>query len=296
MKIVIAGGSGFLGQPLVQRLLTRGHDVIVLTRNVSHVGVGRPMLWDGRTQGAWSDEAASADVVINLAGENVGEGRWTDARKRRLIASRLDATNAIVEALRREPSRVRTVIQASAIGYYGNRGDEILDESASRGDGFLAELVERWESAARPAENLGRFVIIRFGVVLHRDGGALRKMWLPFKLGLGGPIGSGEQWMSWIGREDALRFVEWAMENDRVRGVYNATAPQPVRNRDFTRALGRALHRPAIMPLPAFALRLAFGQMADETVLGGQRALPRRAEADGYPFLHPLLDDELQSQ
>lgn len=294
MKIVAAGGSGFLGQPLVQRLIARGHDVVVLTRSAAHVRAGRAVEWDGRTQGAWSDEAASADVVINLAGENVGEGRWTDARKQRLIASRLDATHAIIEALRREPSRARSFIQASAIGYYGSRGDEVLDESASRGEGFLAELVERWEDAARDAESLARLVIIRFGVVLHRDGGALKKMLLPFRLGVGGPIGRGGQWMSWLAREDALRFVEWAIERDDVRGIYNATSPQPVRNRDFARALGKALHRPAVMPVPAFALRIAFGQMAEEVLLGGQRVSPRRAEAEGFVWERLRLEEALR--
>ncbi|HYI10966.1 MAG TPA: TIGR01777 family oxidoreductase [Thermoanaerobaculia bacterium] len=284
MKIVVAGGSGFLGEPLVRRLVARGDDVAVLTRNPSRVRAGRALQWDGRTQGAWSEQAAAADAVVNLAGENVGEGRWTDARKRQLLDSRLHATHAIVEALRRDPSRRRTLVNASATGFYGDRGDETLDESGSRGGGFLAAVVDRWEAAAREAEPLARLVILRFGVVLAEEGGALAKMLLPFKLGAGGPIGSGEQWMSWIGRDDAIRMVEWAVDHGTVRGVYNATAPEPVRNRDFTKALGRALHRPAFLPVPAFALRLAFGQMADEALLGSQKVLPRRAEAEGFTF------------
>lgn len=292
MRIVIAGGSGFLGEPLVRRLIARGDDVAVLSRNPAKVQAGRGVQWDGRTQGPWSQEVASADVVINLAGENVGEGRWTDARKRQLVASRLDATGAIVEALRSAPPRpqTRTLINASAVGYYGLRGDEELDEHGTRGPGFLAELVEKWEAAAREAESLARLVIIRFGVALAADGGALKKMLLPFKLGAGGPVGSGQQWMSWIDRDDAVRFVEWAIHNPEVRGVYNATAPEPVRNRDFTRALGRALHRPAFMPVPAFVLKAAFGEMAEEVLLGGQRAVPRRAEREGFVFEIPTLD------
>jgi uncharacterized protein len=284
MRIVVAGGSGFLGEPLVQRLVARGDDVAVLTRNPAKVRAGRPLQWDGRSQGAWSGEAADAEVVINLAGENVGDGRWTDARKRQLLDSRLNATHAIVEALRRQPDRRRTMINASATGIYGDRGDQTLDESASRGGGFLADVVDRWEAAAREAEPLARLVILRFGIVLAKEGGALGKMLLPFKLGGGGPIGSGRQWMSWIEREDAIRMVEWAIDRESVRGVYNVTAPEPVRNRDFARALGRALHRPAFVPAPAFALRLAFGQMADEALLGGQRVLPGRAEAEGFVF------------
>jgi uncharacterized protein (TIGR01777 family) len=293
MKIVVAGGSGFLGEPLVQQLLARGDDVAVLTRDPAHVRVGRPVQWDGKTQGAWSEEATAAEVVINLAGENVGEGRWSEERKRRLMASRLDATGAIVAALRRDPSRKRTLINASAVGYYGNRRDELVDESSSRGDGFLAELVERWEAAAREAEPFARVVLLRFGVVLHGSGGALKKMMLPFRFGAGGPVGNGEQWMSWIDRDDAVSMVLWAIDRASIRGVYNATSPQPVRNRDFSRALGRAMHRPAILPAPAFALKLAFGQMAEEVLLGGQRVTPRRAEAEGFAFASPDLGQAL---
>jgi hypothetical protein len=212
------------------------------------------------------------------------------------VASRLDATRAVVEALRASPPRNRVVVNASAVGYYGLRGDEELDETGTRGPGFLAELVEQWEAAAREAETLGRLVLLRFGVVLAADGGALKKMLLPFKLGAGGPIGSGTQWMSWIDREDALRIVEWSIGEANVRGTYNATAPEPVRNRDFTRSLGRALHRPAFMPAPAFALKAAFGQMAEEVLLGGQRVVPRRAEREGFVFEVPTLDASLRRQ
>ncbi len=291
MHIVIAGGSGFLGEPLVRRLLARGDDVAVLSRNPARVRAGRGVRWDGKTQGAWSQEVANAGAIVNLAGENVGEGRWTDARKQQLVASRLDATLAIVEALRNAPPRDRTLVNASAVGYYGfSRGDELFDENGTRGPGFLAELVEKWEAAAREAEPMVRLVLLRFGVVLGPEGGALKKMMLPFKFGAGGPVGNGEQWMSWIDRDDAVRFVEWAIDNRNARGIYNATAPEPVRNRDFTRSLGRALHRPAFMPAPAFALKAAFGQMADEVLLGGQRVVPRRAEREGFVFEIPTLD------
>jgi uncharacterized protein len=293
MRIVIAGGSGFIGEPLVRRLVARGDDVAVLSRNPARVQAGRGIAWDGRTQGAWSEEVAGADAIVNLAGENVGEGRWTDERKRRLVASRLDATGAIVQALRNAPPRERVLVNASAVGYYGFDRDEELDEHGTRGGGFLAELVDKWEAAAREAEPLARLVIPRFGVALAADGGALKKMMLPFKLGAGGPVGSGDQWMAWIDRDDAVRFIEWAIDNRSARGVYNVTAPQPVRNRDFSRALGRALHRPAFLPAPAFALRAAFGQMAEEVLLGGQRAVPRRAEREGFRFDHPTLDASL---
>ena len=289
MKIVVAGGTGFIGEPLVQRLVARGDDVTVLTRNPAKVEAGRGVQWDGRTQGAWSNDVANADVVINLAGENISEGRWTEERKRRLVDSRLNATNALVQALRANP----TFISASAIGIYGDRGDETLDESSSRGDGFLADLVEKWEAAAREAESIARLVIIRFGIVLAPDGGALKKLLLPFKLGAGGPIGNGKQWMSWIDRDDVLRLAEWAIDHSGAHGVYNATAPEPVRNRELARELGRALHRPAIVPAPAFALRLMFGRMADEALLAGQRVLPRHAINDGFAFTHATLADAL---
>jgi len=293
MKIVIAGGSGFIGEPLVKRLVARGDDVAVLTRDPSRVRAGRCLQWDARTQSAWSEAVAAADAVVNLAGESIADGRWTEARKRRLIDSRLNATRAIVEALRRAPSPRRALVNASAIGFYGDRQDEELDESASRGGGFLAQLVERWEAAAREAEPHARVAVLRFGVVLATGGGALKKMLLPFKLGAGGPIGSGAQWMSWIERDDAVRMVEWAIDNDSVRSVYNATAPQPVRNRDFARALGRAVSRPAFMPAPGFALKLAFGQMAEEALLAGQKVLPRRAEREGFRFELPTIDAAL---
>lgn len=292
MKIVVAGGTGFIGEPLVRKLLPRG-DVVVLSREPSRVRAGRGVAWDGKTDGAWSREIADADVLINLAGENIAAGRWTDERKRRLVASRLDATRALIAAIQKTPGRARTLINGSAVGFYGNRGDEALDENASTGAGFLADLVVQWENAARAAETIARVVVLRFGVVLGKGGGALGKMELPFKLGAGGPIGSGTQWMSWIHRDDVIGLIEWAIDDENVRGVYNATAPEPVRNRDFVRAFGKALHRPAILPAPAFALRLAFGQMADETLLGGQRVLPARAIAEGFRFSHSTVGEAL---
>jgi uncharacterized protein (TIGR01777 family) len=293
MKIVVAGGTGFIGDPLVHRLVKRGDDVTVLTRNPRKVHVGRGIAWDAKTQGEWSAYVENADVVINLAGENIGEGRWTEERKRRLLDSRLNATHAIVEALRKTSSRERTLINASAVGLYGDRRDETLDESSSRGEGFLADLVARWEQAAREAESLARVVILRFGVVLGPDGGALKKLLLPFKLGVGGPIGSGRQWMSWIDREDVLRLVEWAIDTPAARGVYNATAPEPVTNREFSRTLARELHRPSLITTPAFALRLAFGEMAEEVLLAGQRVIPKRALAEGFRFDRATLQDSL---
>jgi uncharacterized protein (TIGR01777 family) len=264
MKIAVAGGTGFIGKALVARLRERGDEVLVLGRG----------------------EVASADVIINLAGENVGK-RWTPKRKARILESRVKTTSALVDA------RPRTLINASAVGFYGPRGDEILDESAKSGSGFLAEVTRRWEGAAHRADAFARVVIFRFGVVLGPDGGALKQMMLPFRFGAGGPIGSGKQWMSWVDRDDVIRAIEWAIDRPSVRGTYNITSPEPVRNRDFVRALGRAMHRPSILPAPGFALRLVFGEMADEMLLSGQRVVPARATGEGFAFRYPTLDDSL---
>lgn len=293
-KIVVAGGSGFIGEPLVRRLLARGDDVAVLTRNPTKVRTGRAVLWNPAAEGSWMDEVASADVVINLAGENVGGGRWTDARKKRIMESRVVATTALVDAMRRQPVKSRTLVNASAIGFYGDRGDESLDERSAPGTGFLTEVTQRWEELARTAEPFARVVILRFGIVLAADGGALAKLLLPFRLGAGGPMGTGRQWMSWIDRDDVLRMIEWVIDRHTARGVYNATAPTPAINRDFAHALGRALHRPALLPTPAFALRLALGSgMANEMLLSGQRVLPVRAMEEGFEFAHAELGEAL---
>ncbi|HEV2722455.1 MAG TPA: TIGR01777 family oxidoreductase [Thermoanaerobaculia bacterium] len=287
MNVIVAGGSGFIGTALVRALLARGEDVGVLSRRPMEVREGRGIGWD-----AVGEAVSNADAIINLAGENVGAGRWTEARKRRILQSRVETTHTLVEALRAAPARKRTFVCASAVGYFGPRGDEILDESASSGAGFLAEVVRQWEAAAREGEPFARVVITRFGVVLG-PGGALAKMMLPFRFGVGGRVGSGRQWMSWIDRDDVVRFVLWALDNEDARGVYNATAPEPVRNREFTRALGRAMHRPAFMPAPAFALRILFGRMAEEILLGGQRVVPARAAREGFVFEYPNLDRAL---
>lgn len=264
MRVAISGGTGFIGRAVVKRLRERGDDVRVLGRGEVEIG----------------------EVNINLAGENIGK-RWTRERKRRILESRVATTNKIVEA------RPRVLINASAVGFYGPRGDEILDESAASGSGFLAEVTRQWEAAAHRADDFARVVTFRFGVVLAADGGALKQMMLPFRFGTGGPLGSGRQWMSWIDRQDVVRAIEWAIDNRNVRGTYNITSPEPVRNHDFAHALGRAMHRPSFMPAPAFALRLALGEMADEMLLTGQRVVPSRALREGFTFRYPTLESSL---
>ena len=308
MKIVVAGGSGFVGEPLVRRLMSgssasagsppragaKPPDVVVLSRDPEKVRAGRGVRWNPPLVEAWAKEIEDAAVVINLAGENIGAGRWTDERKQRLVSSRMDSTRALVEAMKRTHRHPRLFISASAVGLYGDRGEEMLDEKSSPGVGFLAELVKRWEDEARQAESVARVVLPRFGVVIAGDGGALEKMLTPFKLGVGGPIGDGKQWMAWVDRDDVLRFFDWAIATEKARGVFNVTSPLPVRNRDFSKALGRTLHRPAIVPAPAFALRAVLGEMADEALLTSQRVIPTRTTESGFTFERPDIDVALR--
>lgn len=288
MKIAVSGGSGFIGTHLVPRLLQRGDEVVVLSRHPESVRAGRGIAWGA------IGEVANADLLINLAGENIGAGRWTESRKKNIVDSRVESTHKLVDAMRSAPQKQRTFISASAVGYYGVRGDEVLDESSLGGSGFLADVTRQWEAEAQQADKMARLVIFRFGVVLAGDGGALKKMMLPFHFGAGGPVGSGKQWMSWVDLQDVISAIEWAADHSQVRGTYNITAPDPVRNGDFARALGRAMHRPAVLPAPGFALRLLFGQMADEVLLGGQRVVPTRATREGFAFKYPTLEASLQ--
>ncbi|HXI13172.1 MAG TPA: TIGR01777 family oxidoreductase [Thermoanaerobaculia bacterium] len=292
MKIVVAGGTGFIGREVVKALLPRG-EVLVLSRHPERVKQGRGVLWNPSVEGPWQKEVRDASVIINLAGENIGEGRWTDERKRQLTDSRIGATRALVSALGESTIEGRLFISASAIGYYGPRGDESLDETAPAGNDFLARLTADWEAEARKAEATARVVLLRFGIVLAQDGGALGKMILPFKMFAGGPMGSGKQWMSWVHRDDVVRMIEWTIDRPECRGVYNVTAPQPVTNKDFASELGRALSRPALIPTPGFALRIALGEMADALLLSGQKVLPSRAVAEGFKLRYERLSDAL---
>lgn len=290
MKVVIAGGTGFIGERLAGELEGSG-EVVVLSRNPSRVRVGRGVSW---SDGDWKAEVATADAVVNLAGESVAGGRWTATRKRVLVESRIRTTDRLVEALREAGRPEIALVSASAVGYYGSRGDERLDEDSKSGSGFLADLARSWEETAGGANEVARVVILRIGMVLDRNGGALGKMLLPFRLGLGGRLGRGNQWMSWIDGRDLIRMILWALEMPSCRGVYNATAPEPVTNREFTRSLSGAIHRPALIPAPAFALRLALGEMADTMLLAGQRVLPRRATEEGFRFDCPSLDESFR--
>ena len=290
MKVVITGGTGFLGAALVKALRGDGHDVIVLTR--------RPARAPGEVQWTltngldlWARSFEGVGTVINLAGEPIAEGRWTRARKRAILSSRLEATSGVVAALRAAGAPGATLLSGSAIGYYGTPGNAPLDESSPPGNDFLATVCREWEAEAREAE--ARVVLLRTGLVLARDGGALRQLALPFHFFAGGPLGSGRQVMAWIHRDDWIAMVRWALANSAVQGPLNLTAPAPVTNREMATALGRALHRPSFLPAPAFALRLALGEMADAMILNGQRVLPRVAMNGGFAFKYASVDDAL---
>lgn len=293
MKTVIAGGTGFIGEPLVRDLLRLG-EVVVLTRDPAKVRAGRGAYWDGATAGGWEAEVADADAIVNLAGENIGAGRWTEERKKRLLDSRVNATRALARAIVARPREGRVFVSTSATGIYGDRGDEVLDEDSQPGSGVLADICVRWEAESRAASGAARVVNPRFGIVLGREGGALPKMALPVRFFAGGKVGSGRQWMSWVDLRDVIRLIGWAIETEEARGAYNAVAPNPVTNAEFVATLGSVLHRPTAVPTPAAALRLALGEAADELLLASQRVVPRRAEALGFRFECRELGESLR--
>lgn len=298
MKILMTGSTGFVGTALCQDLQRAGHTVCRLVRPGTAVeetrgADGFDVNWNPATI-ALGGAAVGADAVVNLAGASIAEGRWTTERKKLLLASRVDTTRALVQALSKMAARPRVLVSASGVGYYGSCGDQVLTEESPLGQDFLSRLGQEWEAEAAKAEALGiRVVRARFGVILARHGGALPVMARPFLWGLGGKIGSGKQWMSWVTLQDVVGILRFALENGAARGALNVVSPQPVRNAEFTKALAKALHRPALFPAPAFALRLLLGEMADELLLSSQRALPAQLEKLGYRFLHPNLPGAL---
>jgi uncharacterized protein (TIGR01777 family) len=296
LRVVIAGGTGFLGRALTSRLTAAGHDVVVLTRHPPDArGSPRYVRWspDGGA-GDWAQSIEGADAVVNLAGEGLADRRWTTQRKAILRSSRIFSTRSLVAAIRIAARRPALLVGASGIGYYGDTGDSRVDESCGPGSDFLAALCVDWEAEAAAASALGcRVVVVRSGVVLAKSGGALQRMKTPFQFFVGGPIGSGRQFISWIHRDDWLSLVQWALARDEIAGPVNASSPAPVTNREFSDALGRALHRPAWLPVPRLALKILVGELADTALLSGQRAVPARALAAGFTFAHPLIDEAL---
>jgi uncharacterized protein (TIGR01777 family) len=298
MKILVTGATGLVGTALIAALVRDGHMICRLIRPGSKTEGGGPgtfdVTWNPET-GELGGAAVGAEAVVNLAGAPIAARRWTDSRKQVLRASRVDFTRGLVSALGKMTAKPDVFVSASAIGFYANRGDEILTEASPPGQDFLAELAKDWEAEALRAEEFRtRVVLTRFGIILDKRDGALPKMSLPFKFGVGGKIGSGTQWMSWVALKDVIQAIRLALVNREFRGPVNIVAPNPVRNQDFSNELAQALHRPAIIPAPAFALRLALGEMADGMLLTSQRVLPEKLLNSGFKFSGEKLPRTLQ--
>ena len=304
MKILVTGSTGLVGTALVGALTQEGHTICRLVRRESSRGSvantmdieWNPAASDPQAAPFGNDQgkAEGAEAVVNLAGASLAGGRWTEERKALLRSSRVDTTRELVTALGKLRTRPRTLVSASATGYYGSRGDQLLTEESRPGEDFLARLSQEWEGEAVKAEALGmRVVRARFGIILAKHGGALPQMMRPFQFGVGGRVGSGQQWMSWVTLSDVVGVIRYALESTAVTGALNVVAPLPVRNREFTRELALAMHRPAVFPAPAFALRLALGEMAEALLLSSQRVTPAHLEQASYRFLHPDLASAL---
>jgi hypothetical protein len=294
MNVLITGSSGLVGSALAPLLTSGGHRVIRLVRSEAGAGEGR-VLWDPEAGTIDTASLEGLDTVVHLAGESIAAGRWTAAQKARILESRVKGTRLLAETLAGLSQRPKALVSASAVGYYGDRGDEVLREESPSGTGFLPEVCRQWEAESAPAAQAGiRVVHLRFGMILSPAGGALQRLLLPFRLGLGGRLGGGQQFMSWMALDDAVGAIHHALTTEELRGPANAVSPGAVRNREFTRTLGRVLGRPTIFPLPAFAARLAFGRMADELLLASQRAEPARLLASGYQFRFPELEGALR--
>lgn len=295
MKVLVSGATGLIGAALGHALKDQGHQVVPLTRNPD--GVDGPAVgWDPARSELDPSALEGFDAVVHLAGESIASGRWTEARKKRIRDSRVKGTALLADTLARLEKKPEVMVSASAIGLYGDRGDEKLDERSDPGSGFLAEVCIDWEAAAEPARRAGiRVVHPRFGLVLSAEGGALAKMLPAFKLGMGGKIGDGEQYMPWVTLPDVVGALGWAITRKDLTGPMNVTAPEPVKNAEFTKILGRVLGRPTLLPVPGFAARLALGEMGDQLLLSSARVLPVVATEQGYPFQHTELEAGLRA-
>lgn len=292
MKILISGSHGLVGTALIKSLEADGHAIFRLVRHYPHSA--SEIEWSPDRYSIALSMIEGFDAVVHLAGESIAEGRWTDEKKKRIRESRVRGTRLLGDALANLTQQPKVMISASAIGYYGNRGDETLTEASAPGDDFLSDVCVEWEKATDLAKEKGiRTVNARFGIILDKDGGALKKMLPPFKMGIGGRIGDGKQWMSWIALDDVVDAIKFALTNDSLQGPVNFVAPNPVRNTEFTKTLGRVLSRPTIFPIPAFGVRLAFGEMADALLLTSQRVDSARLKDVGYQFKHASLEGAL---
>ena len=298
MRLILTGGTGFIGNALRESLVQKGHEVVVFTRQSAREnqpGIRtRYSYWNPPGGGRWERELEGMDGVINLAGEPIVGRRWTQEQKQKILESRVGTAQALVRAIRAAKKKPFFLLNASAVGYYGPHGDAEVTEKTPPGSDFLAETCKAWEAHALRAEELGiRVILIRIGIVLEKGGGALGKMLTPFRLGLGGPLGTGNQWMSWIHREDLIGLIRYLVEAKEARGAFNGTAPNPVRMKEFAKTLGAVLHRPAFFPVPGLMLKILLGEMAD-VLLKGQRVLPKRALEMGYSFKFPRLEEALK--
>lgn len=299
MKILVSGATGFIGSHLVPYLTAQGHAVTILTRSASIVSAGSvhppSIQWDPARGVLNPQQMEGFDAVVHLAGDPIAHGRWTPEKKRRIRDSRVQGTKLLSETLAKLSRPPKVLVCASAIGYYGDRGSELVNEESPVGTGFLAETGVAWEQAAQPAAQKGiRVVYVRIGIVLSGEGGALKMMLPPFQMGVGGILGNGRQYMSWVSLDDLVGIIHHALQTESLRGPANAVAPQPVTNREFTKTLGKVIHRPTLFPVPPFALRALFGEMADAALLASTRVEPKRVLNSGYRFQHPQLEGALR--
>jgi len=299
MKVLIAGGIGLIGSALTRSLLKDGHQVTILTRNpaaLDRAPQGAEMVgWDGKTSDSWGEVMGQMDAVVNLAGENIGSGRWTKNKKKRIRQSRIDSGAALCRAMERSLKRPLVVIQASAIGYYGSMDDRELDEFYPAGNGFLPGVAKEWEASTQPVEYMGvRRVVIRIGVVLDKKKGAFPLLLLPIRLFVGGAIGGGTQWISWIHLEDVVRAIRYLIEDGHASGVYNLAAPEPLTNRAFGKIIAGMLHRPFWLPIPTFAMKLVLGEMS-ALILESQRVSSRKLINLGFKFEYPTLKEAVKA-
>jgi len=295
MQVLVSGSTGLVGTALVPALTEAGHEVIRLLRSATGTATKEITYWDPEHSSVNLQSLDGVDAVVHLAGESIASGRWSTARKDRIRSSRVDGTHLLCESLAHLPKPPRVIVSASAIGYYGSRGDEVLTESSSPGEGYLSEVCQSWEAACEPARQAGiRVVNVRFGMILSTAGGALATMLTPFKMGVGGIVGSGRQFVSWVAIDDVVNAILYVLQSEQISGAVNVTAPHPVSNREFTKTFGKVLGRPTVFPMPEFAARLAFGEMADELLLSSQRVHPERLQQAGYTFRLAELEPALR--